>query len=66
MRTAVLRSWPSSHLSTLEAPAPRLRRNNAIGGVHFVAATDEAQPMCRPIGDSAFEFVDRHIKGRVQ
>lgn len=35
------------------------------GGVHFTAAIDEGQKLCRPIGDLAFEFVDRHIKGQV-
>lgn len=33
------------------------------GGVHFVPATTASQELCRPIGDLAFEFVDRHIKG---
>jgi len=37
--------------------------SRVIGGVHFVAATEAAQRMCRPIGDLAFEFVDRHVKG---
>jgi hypothetical protein len=36
------------------------------GGVHFLAALAASQQMCRPIGDLAFEFVDRHIRGRVR
>jgi hypothetical protein len=36
------------------------------GGVHFTAAIEEGQKLCRPIGDLAFEFVDRHIRGRVR
>jgi hypothetical protein len=30
------------------------------------AATEASQQMCKPIGDLAFEFVDRHVKGRVR
>jgi hypothetical protein len=41
-------------------------RSRVLGGVHFAAAVVEGQKMCRPIGDLAFEFVDRHIKGQVQ
>ena len=40
-------------------------QSRVAGGVHFTAATVEGQALCRPIGDLAFEFVDRHIKGLV-
>ena len=33
------------------------------GGVHFLSALSAGQQLCRPIGDPAFEFVDRHIRG---
>jgi hypothetical protein len=33
------------------------------GGVHFRAALTAGQQLCKPIGDLAFEFVDRHIRG---
>jgi hypothetical protein len=36
------------------------------GGVHFRSALTEGQQLCRPIGDLAFEFVDRHIRGTVR
>jgi hypothetical protein len=36
------------------------------GGVHFQPAIVASQRMCRPIGDLAFEFVDRHIRGSVR
>jgi hypothetical protein len=39
-------------------------RSRVLGGVHFVAATTESQALCRPIGDLAFEFLDRHVKGQ--
>ena len=35
------------------------------GGVHFVAATTASQALCGPIGDLAFDFVDRHVRGEV-
>ena len=38
-------------------------RSRVWGGVHFTAATTEGQEMCRPIGDLAFEFVQRHLQG---
>jgi hypothetical protein len=41
-------------------------RSRVYGGVHFTAATIEGQEMCRPIGDLAFEFVQRHIEGNVR
>jgi len=31
--------------------------------VHFQSALTEGQRLCKPIGDLAFEFVDRHIRG---
>ena len=34
------------------------------GGVHFKAALTAGQQLCRPIGDLAFEFVDRHLSGK--
>ena len=40
-------------------------QSRVLGGVHFTAAIEEGQKLCRPIGDLAFEFVDRHIKGNV-
>lgn len=33
------------------------------GGVHFQAAIDAARPMCRSIGDRAYQFISRHIAG---
>jgi hypothetical protein len=38
-------------------------RSRVWGGVHFSAAVTQGQQLCRPIGDLAFEFVDRHIRG---
>ena len=36
------------------------------GGVHFQSALTSGQQLCKPIGDLAFEFVDRHIRGIVR
>jgi hypothetical protein len=36
------------------------------GGVHFRAAIENGREFCRPIGDLAFEFVDRHVRGKVR
>ena len=33
------------------------------GGVHFQAAIDASKPMCRSIGDRAYQFLSRHIAG---
>jgi hypothetical protein len=33
------------------------------GGVHFKAAVEEGAKLCKPIGDLAYEFVERHIRG---
>jgi hypothetical protein len=33
------------------------------GGVHFVAAVEAGAELCRPIGDRAYEFVQRHVDG---
>lgn len=41
-------------------------RSRVYGGVHFTAATTEGQRLCRPVGDSAFEFLQRHIQGTVK
>jgi hypothetical protein len=41
-------------------------QSRVLGGVHFTAAIVEGQKLCRPIGDLAFEFVDRHINGQVK
>jgi hypothetical protein len=41
-------------------------RSRVYGGVHFTAATTEGQKLCRPMGDSAFEFLQRHIQGTAQ
>ena len=41
-------------------------RSRVYGGVHFTAATVEAQAMCRPVGDLAFDFLQRHILGTAQ
>ena len=38
-------------------------RSRVYGGVHFTAATVEGQALCRPIGDLAFEFLQKHILG---
>ena len=38
-------------------------RSRVYGGVHFTAATVEGQALCRPIGDLAFEFLQKHING---
>ena len=38
-------------------------RSRVWGGVHFTAATLEGQALCRPIGDTAFEFIQSHIQG---
>jgi hypothetical protein len=36
------------------------------GGVHFKAAVEASQQLCRPMGDRAFEFLSRHVDGSVQ
>ena len=41
-------------------------RSRVYGGVHFTPSTTEAQAMCRPVGDLAFEFLQRHINGTAQ
>jgi hypothetical protein len=41
-------------------------RSRVWGGVHFTAAIDEGQELCRPIGDLAFEFIQRHVQGTVR
>lgn len=33
------------------------------GGVHFQAAVDAGNKMCRQMGDRAFEFIKRHVNG---
>jgi hypothetical protein len=33
-------------------------------GVHFRSAIEEGRKLCQPIGDLAFEFVNRHVLGR--
>jgi hypothetical protein len=33
------------------------------GGVHFQAAIDAAAPLCRRVGDLAYNFLSRHIDG---
>ena len=38
-------------------------RSRVWGGVHFTPATREGQALCRPIGDTAFEFVQSLIQG---
>lgn len=35
------------------------------GGVHFKSAYEEGRELCGPIGDLAYEFADRHIRGDV-
>lgn len=37
--------------------------SRVLGGVHFRAAVDEGADLCRPIGDRAFEFLDRKVRG---
>lgn len=37
--------------------------SRVLGGVHFQAAVDEGLALCRPIGDTAFEFLDRKVRG---
>ena len=34
------------------------------GGVHFLASLDAGEQVCRPIGDTAYEFLKQHIDGR--
>lgn len=34
------------------------------GGVHFMSSILEGETMCRPIGDLAYEFVQKYIQGR--
>jgi hypothetical protein len=41
-------------------------RSRVWGGVHFQAATTQGQELCRPIGDLAFEFLQRHLAGQGQ
>ena len=36
-----------------------------LGGVHFRAAVVEGADLCRPVGDKAFEFLDRKVRGVV-
>jgi hypothetical protein len=35
------------------------------GGVHFLSAITAGHNLCRPIGDLAFDFVMKHIEGKV-
>ena len=35
------------------------------GGVHFLASLDAGAQVCRPIGDTAYEFLKQHIDGSV-
>lgn len=39
--------------------------SRVLGGVHFRAAVVEGANLCRPVGDKAFEFLDRHVRGVV-
>ena len=36
------------------------------GGVHFLSSLSAGQQLCKPIGDLAYEFVDRHVRGGTQ
>ena len=36
------------------------------GGVHFLASLDAGEQVCRPIGDTAYEFLRQHIDGHVR
>jgi hypothetical protein len=36
------------------------------GGVHFLASLDAGQQVCRPIGDTAYEFLKQHVDGRAR
>jgi len=33
------------------------------GGVHFMASIVEGAKQCRPVGDTAYEFLRKHIDG---
>jgi hypothetical protein len=33
------------------------------GGVHFLSAIEASREMCKPIGDTAYEFLKQHIDG---
>ena len=34
------------------------------GGVHFEQSTEESQRICRPVGDLAYDFLQRHLNGQ--
>jgi hypothetical protein len=38
-------------------------QGRVLGGVHFQAAVAASLAMCRPVGDSAYDFVQAHING---
>ena len=57
----VLGPWPTFTAFEQECALSRV-----WGGVHFTASLAAGQQLGRPIGDLAFAFVDRHLRGQVQ
>jgi hypothetical protein len=53
------------HFPTWSAFEQDCGQSRLRGGVHFQAAIDAARPICRRIGDRAFEFLRDHIEGRM-
>jgi hypothetical protein len=56
----VLGPWPNWSDFEQECGLSRL-----WAGVHFPASIPAGQNLCRPVGDLAYEFVQRHIAGTV-
>lgn len=59
-KTDIVMSFPTFSSFQLDSGYSRL-----WGGVHFKSAIDESQGLCEPFGDSAYEFVMKHITGNV-
>lgn len=38
-------------------------QSRVLGGVHFGPSVAASLEMCRPVGDAAYEFIQRHIQG---
>ncbi|MFN7976612.1 MAG: vanadium-dependent haloperoxidase [Vicinamibacterales bacterium] len=56
--TVVLGPWDT--FTAFETDCAEAR---VLGGVHFRAAVEEGANLCRPVGDTAFEFLDKRVRG---
>jgi hypothetical protein len=41
----------------------RCKNSRQDAGVHFRAAVDASETACKPVGDLAYDFVQRHVNG---